>query len=87
MRRAATGAACRRRCLGQAFDVDLPDLYMVYHSGYVAIEAAAHFQGQYGRTKVIYTLIGENSAPSTRRRCRRGLTPTPSIQGAARRQV
>ena len=30
----------------QTFDVDLPDLYMVYHPGYVAIEAVAHFQGQ-----------------------------------------
>jgi hypothetical protein len=58
----------------QTFDVDLPDLYTVYHPGYVAIEAAAHFQGQYGRTKVIYTLIGQNFSPFDKKALPRGLT-------------
>jgi ATP-dependent DNA helicase RecQ len=58
----------------QTFDVDLPDLYTVYHPGYVAIEAAAHFQGQYGRTKVIYTLIGQSFSPFDKKALPRGLT-------------
>ena len=58
----------------QTFDVDLPDLYTVYHPGYVAIEAAAHFQGQYGRTKVIYALIGQNYSPFNKQALPRGLT-------------
>ena len=37
----------------QTFDMDLPDLFTVYHPGYVAIEAASHFHGQFGRSKII----------------------------------
>lgn len=47
----------------QTFDVDLPDLFTTYHPGYVAIEAASHYHGQYGRTRVIQTLIGQSFSP------------------------
>ena len=58
----------------QTFDVDLPDLFTVYHPGYVAIEAASHFHGQFGRTKVIYTLIGQSFNPWDKKALPRTLT-------------
>ncbi|MGA9348916.1 MAG: RecQ family ATP-dependent DNA helicase [Anaerolineae bacterium] len=56
------------------FDVDLPDLFTVYHPGYVAIEAAHHFQGRFGRAKVIQTLIGQSYSPWDKRALPRSLT-------------
>jgi len=58
----------------QTFDVDLPDLFTVYHPGYVAIEAASHFHGQFGRTKIIYTLIGQSFNPWDKKALPRTLT-------------
>ena len=58
----------------QTFDMDLPDLFTTHHPGYVAIEAAAHFQGQYGRTKVIGTLVGQSYSPFDKKALPRGLT-------------
>jgi hypothetical protein len=58
----------------QTFDLDLPDLFTVYHPGYVAIEAASHFHGQFGRTKVIQTLIGQSFNPWDKKALPRTLT-------------
>ena len=64
----------------QTFDVDLPDLYTVYHPGYVAIEAASHFHGQYGRTKVMQALIGQSFNPWDRKALPRALTDSDYFQ-------
>jgi len=64
----------------QTFDVDLPDLFTVYHPGYVAIEAASHFHGQFGRTKVIYTLIGKTFNPWSQQALPRTLTDSEYFQ-------
>jgi len=58
----------------KTFDIDLPDLFTVYHPGYVAIEAASHFHGQFGRTKVMYTLIGQSFNPFDKKALPRTLT-------------
>ncbi|MBM4429605.1 MAG: RecQ family ATP-dependent DNA helicase, partial [Chloroflexi bacterium] len=74
----------------QTFDIDLPDLFTVYHPGYVAIEAASHFHGQFGRTKVSYALIGQSFNPFSKQALPRTLTDSEyfkALRGCRYEQV